>query len=92
MARDASKVTTLEYVETIELGAIVAFKSVIKGSERTLSGKLVKRIVDKHPGGERTAVIETKNGSTFCVDFDDIIWVKTGERWPRWVFDELKKK
>ena len=92
MAQGTNKTTTLEYLETIELGAIVAFKAEIRGIERALSGKLINRTIEREPGGDRIAIIETKNGSTFHVDFNDVIWVKTGDRWPRWVFDELKKK
>lgn len=90
MNTDEKKNSTLEYLESAEPGAIVAFHAIIKGVERTLSGKLTGKA--EGADGARKAVIETKNGSMFTVGFNDIIWVKTGVRWPRWVFEELKKK
>lgn len=92
MDNATKKNTTLDYLESAEIGSIVAFNTVIKGVERTLSGKLIDRITEREPNGNRIAVIETKNGSTFEIDHENVIWVKTGDRWPRWVFEQLKKK
>lgn len=85
-----TKSTTMQYLENAEFGVIVAFRTEIKGSLRTLSGKLAGRTTTDD--GVRLANIETKNGSMFTVAYEDIIWVKTGERWPKWIFEELKKK
>ena len=90
MDSTTKKNTTLEYLKNAELGStIVAFRTEIKGVARTLSGKLIARTL---VGAPDLMLIETKNGSQFEVDSNDIIWVKTGDRWPRWVFEELKKK
>lgn len=85
-----TKSTTMQYLETAELGVIVAFRTEIKGAIRTLSGKLVGRV--EADAGSRMALIETKNGSMFSIGYEDVIWVKTGDRWPRWIFEELKQK
>ena len=93
MGDACKKASTIDYLESAESGAIVAFKAEIKGIMRTISGKLIEKIVDNTSSGPITSyLIETKNGSMFEIGSSDIIWVKTGERWPRWVFEELKKK
>ena len=89
MRNTTTKNTTQQYLENAEIGVIVAFRVKLKGVTQTLSGMLVEKATgDK----VRVATIKTKNGTSFVVDYYDIIWVKTGERWPRWIFEELKKK
>jgi len=31
--------------------------------------------------------VESKKGTVFKLNPENIIWVKTGERWPKWVFN-----
>lgn len=81
----AKKLTPSEYFIQTELGVIVAFKAKANGKDVTLSGKLVERNGD-------VATVTTKNGTNFKIKKEDVVWVRTGARWPRWVFDELKKK
>jgi hypothetical protein len=71
----------LDYVQDAEVGILVAFK--FRGKVR--SGK----IVDKKLGA---LIIETQNGTPYTVLNEDIVWVKTGDRWPRQVFALLKGK
>lgn len=35
---------------------------------------------------------ETQYGKEFTVPFEDVVWTKTGSRWPRGIYDELKGK
>ena len=31
-------------------------------------------------------IVESKKGTRYNLNPDNIIWVKTGTRWPKWVF------
>lgn len=71
-----------DYLRRADVGSIVAF---------SMSGKTVSGVIKAKTDTEVT--IETKNGTVFDnVPYTDVLWVKTGNRWPRWVFDLLKKK
>lgn len=69
------------YIDSLKVGQILAFN--INGS--TISGKVVE-IADP----EEFITIETKNKTQFIIRREDIVWVKTGQRWPKGVFQALK--
>ena len=69
-----------EYIENARIGTIVAFKV---NESKTISGK----IEEIH---KNDFVVETKNGVKFTVRKRNVIWVKTGDRWPKGVFEALK--
>lgn len=77
-AKDCCKQTKNDYIERIKIGSIIAFKIYNKA----ISGK-IKQIGSNF-------LVETKNGKTFAIKKEDILWVKTGSRWPRFVFEMLK--
>lgn len=68
-----------EYIKKARTGDIVAFKV----GEKVLSGM----IRELHRSSFK---IETKNGRSFVISFDHVIWVKTNDRWPKWVYLALK--
>lgn len=75
------KMTNKErYLKNIELEQLIAFTACGK----MLSGK-VKSI------GNDNVMVETKNGMHFSVMKGDIAWIKTGERWPKGIYVELKR-
>lgn len=85
-----SKVTTIDYegkmrrIENIGVGTIVAF--------RTEDGKVKSaKVVNKSTKNKKLKV-ETSYGKIYIVPFDKVIWVKTGVRWPRGVYNLLKGK
>lgn len=75
--------TTLEYLNNAEAGTLVAFKRN-SSKDVAMSGKLVS-----FENGKVT--VESKKGTKFKLNPDNIIWVKTGDRWPRWVFNLFNK-
>lgn len=82
--------TKKDYVDDVKIGQIVAFKIIIPvglngPEEKALSG-MIKEI------RKNTFIIETKNGTIFNVKKDDVIWVKTGKRFPKGVYLALKGK
>lgn len=78
-----SKKTTLEYLSNAEPGTLVAFKK--RKTDAAMSGKFVEV-------NDGEVVVETKMGTIFKLMPADIIWVKTGARWPRWVFNLFMTK
>ena len=70
--------TTIDYLNSAEPGTLVAFKRNSKNV--AMSGKLVSVENGK-------VFVESKNGTLFKLNIENIIWVKTGERWPKWVFN-----
>lgn len=72
----------VDYVSTAEIGTIVAFKLP---DGRVKSAAIVARSV-----GDRKLKLETKYKQRFIVDFDDVVWVRTGTRWPKGVYQLLK--
>jgi hypothetical protein len=75
---EGPKRTTEDYIETLVSGTLVAFE-VKKGT--VISGMYKERI-----GDDRLLVV-TKAGTECIVQPQKIIWVKTGSRWPKWVYN-----
>lgn len=70
--------TTQDYLDAIEPGTLVAFKRN-KNKDVAMSGKYI--------GVEKgKIVVESKKGTRYTLNPENIIWVKTGTRWPKWVF------
>lgn len=76
--------TTSDYLSNIEPGTLVAFKRSNK-KDLAMSGKFVSFIDGK-------VIIETKKGTQFRIKPENVIWVKTGTRWPKWVYSLFNKK
>ena len=72
----------MPYIETAEIGTIVAFKLP---SGKVKSAKIVKRSTSR-----RCLMLETDYGATYVAGYDDIFWVRTGRRWPRGIYNLLK--
>lgn len=69
-----------EYLRNATLGALIAFKV---NDKKALSGKIVEI-------NEFGFVAKTKNGIKFNVLKHHVLWVKTGDRWPKGVYLALK--
>lgn len=70
------------YVENAEVGTLVAF--------RLSSGKVKSAKVIKRSAKNRMLKVETSYGATYVVPYEDVVWVRTGKRWPRGVYNLLK--
>lgn len=70
------------YVDSAKVDMIVAFKLP---NGKVKSAKIVKRSTPK-----RRFLVETKYGAQFVISFDDVVWVKTGTRWPKHVYNLMK--
>lgn len=72
----------MRYVETVEAGALVAF--------RLSNGKVKSAKVMKRSSKNRKLKVETEYGASYIVSYEDVLWVRTGKRWPRGVYNLLK--
>lgn len=70
----------IDYVEHAKIGTLVAFKV---NETKVLSGM----IEEIH---KAAFVVNTKAGIRFTVIKNNVIWVKTGKRWPKGVYLALK--
>ena len=76
--------TTRDYLNNAEVGTLVAFKKNIS-KDIAMSGKFIS-----FEDGKVT--VESKKGTLFKLNPENIIWVKTGGRWPKWVFNLFNKE
>ena len=74
----------MRYIENVELGTIVAFRLA---NGRVKAAKVVKKSTKS-----RKLKLETNYNAEYIVSYDDIIWVRTGKRWPKGVYELLKGK
>ena len=79
---DVDMAQKMPYIENIEIGTLVAF--------RLSNGKVKSAKVTRKSTKNRKLKLETDYGAEYIVSFDDIMWVRTGKRWPRGVYKLLK--
>lgn len=72
----------MSYIENVDIGTIVAF--------RLSNGKVKSAKVTRKSTKNRKLKLETDYGAEYIVSYDDVIWVRTGKRWPRGVYKLLK--
>lgn len=74
----------MDYVENIKIGTLVAFKLP--------NGKVKSAKVEKKSTKNRKLKLVTSYGAEFIIPYDSVIWVRTGTRWPKGVYNLLKGK
>lgn len=71
-----------EYIYNAQPGALVAFY--------VDSNKVMTAMVKHNDVDGQTFTVETKRGKRFVVMYSEILWVKSGSRWPRGIYNLLK--
>ena len=75
-----------DYAKTVELGVIIAFEYINEqGKIIVVSGKILKR-------QENGFEVQTIRGTKMNVLLEDVLWYKTGRRWPKYIFTLLQGK
>ena len=74
-----------ERILSAPIGTLIAFREPETGKLNT--AKLTNRNKVK-----RLIKCETQYGKEFLIPFENIRWVKTGSRWPKGIYNELKGK
>lgn len=72
----------MPYVENAPIDTIVAFKLP---TGKVKSAKIINKSTKN-----RKLKVETAYGAQFIIPYDSVIWVKTGTRWPKGVYNLLK--
>lgn len=72
----------MPYIENVEIGTLVAF--------RLSNGKVKSAKVVKKSTKNRKLKVETNYGAAYIISYDDVVWVRTGKRWPRGIYKLLK--
>lgn len=70
------------YIANANVGTLVAF--------RLSNGKVKSAKITRKSSSKRRFKLETSYGAEYIVPFEDIIWVRTGKRWPRGIYRLLK--
>ena len=72
----------MQRIEAIEIGTLVAFK--------LSNGKVKSAKVARKSSKNRKLKVETEYGASYIINYEDVIWVRSGKRWPRGVYMMLK--
>lgn len=72
----------MTYVENIDIGTIIAF--------RLSNGRVKSAKVTRKSTKNRKLKLETNYGAEYIISYDDVVWVRTGKRWPKGVYRLLK--
>lgn len=72
----------MPYIEQAAIGTIIAF--------RLPNGKVKSAKIIKKSTKNRRFMVETEYNAQYVVDYDNVVWVRTGNRWPRGVYKLLK--
>lgn len=72
------------YIDDLSPGTIIAFKLP--------DGRVKSAKVTKKSSANKIAEVKTEYGAEYIIPFDSIVWVKTGKRWPKGVYNLLKGK
>lgn len=75
---------TQKYLDNIEAGTLVAFKEA--------SGKVNTAAVQNVSFKRQQLRLVTQYGKEFIVSFQDVLWVRTTKRWPKFIMDALKQQ
>ena len=78
--------TTDDYLSNVEPGTLIAFRRN-KEKDIAMSGKFVS-----FDSSEQKVLIKSKMGTIFKISRDKVLWVKTGARWPKWVYSMFNNK
>lgn len=72
----------MPYIEAATVGMIIAF--------RLPNGKVKSAKIIKKSTPNRKFMVETDYGAQYVIEYNDVVWVRTGHRWPRGVYKLLK--
>ena len=74
----------LSYISTAKVGTLIAFED---GNGKVKSAKVIS-----NDEWNEMIEAETAYGMKYSLKYDSILWVKTGNRWPRGIYNLLKGK
>lgn len=75
-------VKKMPFIENAAIGTIVAFRLP---NGKVKSAKIIKRSI-----ANRKLMVETSYGVQYVIKYDNVVWVRAGDRWPSGVYRLLK--
>lgn len=78
------------YIISAPMGVLAAAWVKLRGEWRVVTGKLTDRVFYNPEHTDGVLSISTIKGSTFDIPFNNIIWIKTGSFWPRYLMDHFR--
>lgn len=72
----------MPYIEDAKIGSLVAFK-LSNGKVKTA------KVINKSTKNKKLK-LQTEYGAEYIVPYVDVLWIKTGKRWPRGIYNLLK--
>lgn len=72
----------MQYIESANIGTLVAF--------RLPNGKVKSAMIVKKSTQNRKFMVETDYGVQHIIHYEDVVWVRSGKRWPKGVYKLLK--
>lgn len=83
--------TKEDYIKNAEVGLIVAFRLNFDANSGVKLTKVISGKILENNSDDEEYIVETVNGLKYGVPHDTVIWVKTGNRWPKGVYEEMKQ-
>lgn len=80
-----------DYIVDAEEGVIVAFRLNFESRAGTKLTKVISGKILENNKEDEIYVIETRNSLKYGVPYSSVSWVKTGSRWPKGVYEEMKR-
>ena len=86
MAVNTTNKTHDDYVKNLKSGDIIAFQFYSPFGKKIVRSA---KVVDTHPE-EIGLTVQDKIGNEYFVYKSNILWVKTGKRWPKYIYFMFK--
>lgn len=80
-----------DYIVDAEEGVIVAFRLNFESKRGVSLTKVISGKILENNQVDEVYLVETRNGLKYGVPYSSVIWVKTGGRWPKGIYDEMKQ-
>lgn len=85
-----SETTTIktheDYVKNLKSGDLIAFQFYNPFGKKIIRSA---KVVDAYPG-EIGLTVQDKIGNEYFVYKSNVLWVKTGKRWPKYIYSMFK--
>lgn len=72
----------MQYIENAPIGTLVAF--------RLPNGKVKSAKIINRSNKQQKLKLETSYGKQFIIPYADVVWVRSTDKWPRGVYNQLK--
>ena len=72
----------MQYIENAPIGTLVAF--------RLPNGKVKSAKIINRSNKQQKLKLETSYGKQFIIPYTDVVWVRSTDKWPRGVYNQLK--